>query len=65
MKVRITPEGREFEMSATNVKELIGQLDLNEEEVIIIDLDKQSLLTPDVRLHPDQKIEIRRIISGG
>ncbi len=65
MKVRITPEGREFEMSAKNVKELIGQLDLNEEEVIIIDLDKQSLLTPDVRLHPDQKIEIRRIISGG
>ena len=46
-----------------SVKALLNRLDLVSESVLVIRGDE--LLTDDVRLHPDDVIEVRPVISGG
>lgn len=64
MKVVLHQPRREIEMSGPrSVKALLNRLDLVSESVLVIRGDE--LLTDDVRLHPDDVIEVRPVISGG
>ncbi|MDE0232095.1 MAG: MoaD/ThiS family protein [bacterium] len=55
---------REIEVSGPrSVKALLNRLDLVSESVLVIRGDE--LLTDDVRLSPDDVIEVRPVISGG
>ncbi|HIE05372.1 MAG TPA: hypothetical protein EYP58_01080 [bacterium (Candidatus Stahlbacteria)] len=66
MEVTIKPDNKKLSIGAVkDVKELIKQIGYGEEEVLIIDPEEWRLLSIDERLRPDQKIEIRKVISGG
>lgn len=66
MEVRIHPGNniRTFE-GIKSVAGLLHALRLRAEEVLVIDLEKHTLLTVDEPLFPEQRLEIRRVISGG
>lgn len=64
MKVIMHQPRREIEVSGPrSVKALLNRLDLVSESVLVIRGDE--LLTDDVRLSPDDVIEVRPVISGG
>ena len=64
MKVIMHQPLREIEVSGPrSVKALLNRLDLVSESVLVIRGDE--LLTGDVRLDPDDLIEVRPVISGG
>jgi len=66
MEILIRPENRKLKIEGiTNIKDLLKKLNLREEEVLIIDLEGDRLLTIDDKLKLDQKIEVRKVISGG
>lgn len=65
VKVSIRPEGKEVEVEAKDVRELLRKLGLREGEVLVIDATSSSLLTPDEGLSEGQELELRRVISGG
>lgn len=64
MRIVLHQPRREIEMDGPrSVKALLNRLDLVTESVLVIRGDE--LLTDDVRLHPDDVIEVRPVISGG
>ena len=64
MKIFLHQPRREIELSGTSsVKALLKRLDLVSESVLVIRGDE--LLTDDIRLHPEDVIELRPVISGG
>jgi len=65
IKVLIRPDGREVEVEVKDVRELLRKLGLGEGEVLVIDVTSSSLLTPDEGLSEGQRLELRRVVSGG
>lgn len=65
IKVLIRPDGREVEVEVKDVRELLRKLGLWEGEVLVIDTASSSLLTPDEGLSEGQRLELRRVVSGG
>ena len=66
MKIFIKSEQRFIDVGAVkNVRELIKRLGLKEEEVLVVETDSKKLLTPDEKISPEWRIEIRKVISGG
>ena len=64
MKVTMHQPLREIDVSGPrSVKALLNRPDLVSESVLVIRGDE--LLTGDVRLDPDDLIEVRPVISGG
>ncbi len=64
MKVRITPQGREVEISGVRtVHGLLTRLGVLEGTVLVI--RGQALLTADSALSDDETIEVRSVVSGG
>lgn len=64
MRIVLHQPRREIDMDGPrSVKALLNRLDLVSESVLVIRGDE--LLTDDVRLHPDDVIEVRPVISGG
>ncbi len=64
MKVRITPQGREIEVTGVRtVHGLLAHLGVLEGTVLVI--RGEALLTTDSQLADDQTIEIRSVVSGG
>ena len=64
MKVMMHQPRREIEVSGPrSVKALLNRLELLSESVLVIRGDEP--LTDDVRLSPDDVIEVRPVISGG
>lgn len=64
MKVILHQPRREIEVSGPgSVKALLNRLDLVPESVLVV--RGNELLTDDVRLRPDDVIEVRPVISGG
>lgn len=47
------------------MKYLLKELGINILSVIVINKDKQLILTPDSPINNEDKLEIRKIISGG
>ncbi len=66
MKIFIKSERRFIDVGTVkNVRELIKRLGLKEEEVLVVETDSKKLLTPDEKISPEWRIEIRKVISGG
>lgn len=66
MEVLIRPDNIDLKLdNIKNVKELIKKFGFQEEEVLVIDRDGKRLLTIDENLNQNQKIEIRKVVSGG
>ena len=64
MRIVLHQPRREIDMDGPrSVKALLNRLDLVSESVLVI--RDEELLTDDVRLHPDDVIEVRPVISGG
>ena len=63
--VLLSPDRDELEVEAKDVGGLLNKLGLREGEVLVIDLSSSSLLTHDERLSEGQRIELRRVVSGG
>lgn len=64
MKVLLHQPRREIELKGPKtVKALLNRLDLVSESVLVIRGDQ--LLTDEERLHPEDTIELRPVISGG
>lgn len=64
MKVLLHQPRREIEVRGTKtVKALLNRFDLVSESVLVIRGDQ--LLTDEERLHPEDTIELRPVISGG
>jgi len=64
MKVLLHQPRREIELRGVKtVAALLNRLDLISESVLVIRGDQ--LLTNEERLHPDDTIELRPVISGG
>ena len=51
------------DIQAATVKNLLSQLDLEDNSVLVIRNDE--LVTADIKLEDDDRIEIRPVISGG
>ncbi|HIE04503.1 MAG TPA: hypothetical protein EYP61_07060 [Candidatus Latescibacteria bacterium] len=65
VQVLLKPDGRKLEVEAKDVRELLGKLGIREGYVLVIDTTSSFLLTPDERLSEGQRLELRRVISGG
>jgi len=66
MKIFIKSERRFIDVGGVkNVRELIKRLGLKEEEVLVVETDSKKLLTPDEKISPEWRVEIRKVISGG
>lgn len=64
MKVHLTPQGRELQVTEVKrVIDLLTHLSIVPGTVLVI--RDQKLLTEDVRLAPDDEIELRSVVSGG
>ncbi|HEX5613735.1 MAG TPA: MoaD/ThiS family protein [Acidimicrobiia bacterium] len=64
MKVVLRNPKRELDVAAPpNVDELLRRLDVVPESVLVIRNDE--LVTRDARLHDDDVVEIRPVVSGG
>ena len=64
MKVRLTPQGREFEIERVKrVADLLAHLEIAPGPVLVIRGD--SLRTEDARLSATDEIELRAVVSGG
>ena len=64
MKVLLRNPRREVDMPAPkNVEQLLQRLDVVPESVLVICND--TLVTRDARLHDDDTVEIRPVVSGG
>jgi sulfur carrier protein len=63
VKVTILPRRETREVEAPDVAQLLKALDLRQEAFLVIRNDE--LLTRDVRLSPDDQVELWPVISGG
>jgi len=66
MEIFIKPDQKFIKVGRVkNVRELIKRLGLKEEEVLVVETDSKKLLTPDEKISPEWRVEIRKVISGG
>ncbi len=66
MEIIIKPENREVSLErAKTVAELLEKLKYKKEEVLVIDINSGKLLPAWEKLSGSEKIEIRKVISGG
>ena len=66
MEVIIKPENREISIEGIKtVEELLEKLKYRKEEVLVIDLNSGKLLPAWEKISGSEKIEIRKVISGG
>ena len=66
MEIFIQPDQKFIQLDGVKtVRELIKKLGFREEEILVIETDSKRLLTPDEKLSPECRIEIRKVISGG
>jgi len=66
MEIFIKPDQKFIKVEGVkNVRELIKRLGLKEEEVLVVETDSKKLLTPDEKISPEWRVEIRKVISGG
>lgn len=66
MEIFIKPDQKAIQVDGVKtVRELIKKLGFREEEILVIETNSKRLLTPDEKLSPEWRIEIRKVISGG
>lgn len=66
MEIFIKPDQKFIKVEGVKtVRELIKRLGLKEEEVLVVETDSKKLLTPDEKISPEWRVEIRKVISGG
>lgn len=66
MEIFIKPDQKSIQVDGVKtVRELIKKLGFREEEILVIETNSKRLLTPDEKLSPEWRIEIRKVISGG
>jgi len=66
MEIFIKPNQKFIKVERVKtVRELIKKLGFREEEVLVVETDSKKLLTPDEKISPEWRIEIRKVISGG
>ena len=66
MEIFIKPDQKFIKVDGVKtVRELIKRLGFREEDVLVVETDSKKLLTPDEKLSPEWRIEIRKVISGG
>ena len=64
MEIFIQPDQKFIQLDGVKtVRELIKKLGFMEEDVLVIETDSKRLLTPDEKLSPECRIEIRKVIS--